>query len=117
MRLIDKDALMKTLDIKDDCGDCEYENGFFCSRNSDFVNACEAICDAPTIAEFEGDSNKVIVKGEEYHRVVRCKNCKYMTEHYDTDGNVPYWTCSEWDSGTDYDGFCHLAERRSDDGV
>ena len=46
--------------------------------------------------------------------VVRCKDCKYMTEHYDTDGNVPYWTCSEWDSGTDYDGFCHYAERRSD---
>lgn len=47
--------------------------------------------------------------------VVRCKDCKYMTEHYDTDGNVPYWTCSEWDSGTDYDGFCHYAERRNDE--
>lgn len=47
--------------------------------------------------------------------VVRCRDCKYMTEHYDTDGNVPYWICSEWDSGTDYDGFCHLAERRSDE--
>lgn len=46
--------------------------------------------------------------------VVRCKDCKYMTEHYDTDGNAPYWTCSEWDSGTDYDGFCHYAERRTD---
>lgn len=43
--------------------------------------------------------------------VVRCEDCKYMTEHYDTDGNVPYWTCSQWDSGTDYDGFCHYAER------
>lgn len=46
--------------------------------------------------------------------IVRCKDCKYMTEHYDTDGNVPYWTCSEWDAGTDYDGFCHYAERRTD---
>lgn len=44
--------------------------------------------------------------------IIWCKDCKYMTEHYDTDGNVPYWTCSEWDSGTDYDGFCHYAERR-----
>lgn len=43
--------------------------------------------------------------------VVRCKNCRYMTEHYDTDGNVPYWTCSEWDSGTDYDGYCHYGEK------
>ena len=42
--------------------------------------------------------------------LVRCKDCKYMTEHYDTDGNVPYWTCSEWDSGTDYDGYCHYGE-------
>lgn len=42
--------------------------------------------------------------------LIRCKDCTYMTEHYDTDGNVPYWTCSEWDSGTDYDGFCHYAE-------
>lgn len=44
--------------------------------------------------------------------VVRCKDCKYMTEHYDVDGNAPYWTCSEWDSGTDYDGFCSYGERR-----
>ena len=44
--------------------------------------------------------------------LVRCKDCKYMIEHYDTDGNAPYWTCSEWDSATDYDGFCHHAERR-----
>lgn len=46
--------------------------------------------------------------------VIRCKDCKYMTEHYDTDGNVPYWTCSEWDAGTDYDGFCHYAERKEE---
>lgn len=47
--------------------------------------------------------------------IIRCKDCKHMTEHYDTDGNAPYWTCSEWDSGTDYDGFCHYAERRTDE--
>ncbi len=46
--------------------------------------------------------------------VVRCKDCRYMTEHYDTDGNVPYWTCSEWDGGTDYDGYCHFGERKED---
>ena len=44
--------------------------------------------------------------------IIRCKDCKYMTEHYDVDGNAPYWTCSEWDSGTDYDGFCSYGERR-----
>ena len=46
--------------------------------------------------------------------VVRCKDCRYMAEHYDTDGNVPYWTCSEWDGGTDYDGYCHFGERKED---
>ena len=46
--------------------------------------------------------------------IIRCKDCKYMTEHYDTDGNAPYWACSEWDAGTDYDGFCHYAERRKE---
>lgn len=44
--------------------------------------------------------------------LVRCKDCKYMTEHYDTNGNAPYWTCSEWGSGTDADGFCHYGERK-----
>lgn len=47
--------------------------------------------------------------------VVRCKDCKYCTEHYDTDGNVPWWGCSEWDSGTDSDGFCYLGERRDNE--
>ena len=45
-------------------------------------------------------------------KVVRCGQCKYCVEHYDTDGNIPYWTCKEWDSGTDYDGYCHYGERK-----
>lgn len=51
--------------------------------------------------------------------VVRCGQCKYCVEHYDTDGNAPYWTCKEWDSGTDYDGYCHYGKRKDggqDDG-
>lgn len=44
--------------------------------------------------------------------IVRCKDCKYMTEHYITDGNVQYWTCSEWVNETDADGFCSYGERR-----
>ena len=46
--------------------------------------------------------------------VVRCKDCKWCAEDYDTDGNVPYWTCKNWDCGTDADGFCHEAERKTD---
>lgn len=48
----------------------------------------------------------------EWVEIVRCKDCEYMTEYYDTDGNALYWTCSEWDSETDYDGFCHYAKRK-----
>lgn len=44
--------------------------------------------------------------------VVRCGQCKHCVEHYDTDGNAPYWTCKEWDSGTDYDGYCHYGKRK-----
>lgn len=45
--------------------------------------------------------------------LVRCGQCKYCVEHYDTDGNAPYWTCKEWDSGTDYDGYCHYGKRKN----
>ena len=91
MRLIDADAaktnLVKAL--------CEIEGNVF-----EAIDVVENIMDnAPTIDVAES---------------IRCKDCKYMTEHYDTDGNVPYWTCSEWDSGTDYDGYCHYGERRED---
>ena len=46
--------------------------------------------------------------------LVRCKDCKYMTGHDDTDGNVQYWICSEWDGRTEYDGYCHYGERRKE---
>lgn len=44
--------------------------------------------------------------------LVRCKDCKWCVEHYDTDGNVPYWICKNWYGGTDSDGYCHEAERK-----
>lgn len=69
--------------------------------------------DIAAIIENEQDMRIVLSQPE----IIRCKDCKYMTEHYDTDGNAPYWTCSEWDSGTDYDGFCHYAERRTDEQI
>lgn len=46
--------------------------------------------------------------------VVRCKDCKWCEVHYDTDGNAPYWICRNWDGGTDADGFCYEAERKTD---
>lgn len=55
------------------------------------------------------------IPAADVEKVVRCGQCKHCEEHYDTDGNAPYWTCKEWDSGTDYDGYCHYGERK--DGV
>ena len=52
MRLIDADALMEALGITDmDCDKCEWQSGYgsYCSRGSDFTDACTAIEDAPTI--------------------------------------------------------------------
>ena len=46
--------------------------------------------------------------------VIRCKDCKWSVEHYDTDGNVPYWVCKNWDGGTDADGYCHEVEREGE---
>ena len=45
--------------------------------------------------------------------IIRCKDCKWV-EHYGIDGNASYW-CKNWDGGTDADGFCYEAERRTDE--
>lgn len=49
MRLIDADALMERLQIANDCGDCIYQDGPDCANAKGFVDACAAICTAPTI--------------------------------------------------------------------
>lgn len=48
MRLIDADALMKELGItSDDCCECEWGDGHgYCTRTSDFTDACDSICTA-----------------------------------------------------------------------
>ena len=51
MRLIDADKLIETLGIAEDCEDCQYVASprfCLCTKSSDFVNACEAIINAPT---------------------------------------------------------------------
>lgn len=98
MRLIDADLFKKDLqDEADGYGYYGYGYDEWDSYNKAYTNAIKLLDEQPTV-ELE---------------IIRCKDCKYMTEHYDTDGNVPYWICSEWDSATDYDGFCHYAERRN----
>lgn len=90
MRLIDADALKAALVPLWNCHD-----------DSDFANkdVWRELENAPTIDAVP---------------VVRCKDCKHMEEHYDTEGNAPYWVCKNWYGGTDEDGYCHEAERKEE---
>lgn len=97
MRLIDADALIKTLGLADDCQACQYKTFIFCNRSPDFVVACEAITDAPTIDAVE---------------VVRCRDCKYGAQ--DDFGG---WFCVSFYctvGNEDGSGFCSDGERRED---
>jgi len=61
MRLIDGDALKYAIEKRmDDSTDESFSEGL--------AEAMIEIGFIPTIVEFEGDINKVIVKGEEYHK-------------------------------------------------
>ena len=55
MELIYKDALLKELGItNEDCEKCAWGDGYgYCTRGSDFTDACDAICTAPVIEERE----------------------------------------------------------------
>lgn len=44
--------------------------------------------------------------------IIRCKECKWCRELYDSFDGTPYWMCKNWNGETDADGFCHYAERR-----
>lgn len=115
MRLIDADALKRdTLDLPN----CY--NGF--SDTYDKACIIGMIDEQPTIIKFEGDINKVIVKGEEYHRIVKCKDCKYWKDQEEGVIEVPI--CARPEAKYEKlpfrfmigkDGFCSFAERRIDE--
>ena len=82
MRLIDADALMKALGITDmDCEKCAWGNKSFptCNRGSDFVDACSASEDAPTIEERKKGKWIPHYDAEDYPLGCRCSVC---TETY-----------------------------------
>lgn len=68
MRLIDKDEVMKSLSITEECEDCPFcSNGIFCEMPP--VDACEAIYNAPVV------------------EIIHCKDCIYYDpEHVEKDG-------------------------------
>lgn len=91
MRLIDADALMKTLGITDmDCGKCDLHGTMGCSKKGGFVDACVAIEHAPIIEERK--KGKWIEDAETYYRAVNEKGGG-------VDENTPYFVddiaCSE----------------------
>lgn len=52
--LIDRNDLLESLGIGDECDNCKYgeadTDGYvFCTKGSDFVDACEKIFDAPSV--------------------------------------------------------------------
>ncbi len=47
--------------------------------------------------------------------LVRCGECKWCEEKWDSNNNCPTWECKNWFGGTDYDGYCHEGERRADE--
>lgn len=103
MRLIDKNEVMKKLSIADECEDCPFcSEEIFCGKQQDpqsFVDACEAICDAPVV------------------EIIHCKECKYAEVVDPEDGQDGY-TCqfhrgSIWFSGS----YCSWAERGQDEQI
>ena len=74
MRLIDADAFEDY--VFDEWNQNEISNG-------DWIQFREWLKDQETVVEFEGDINKVIVKGEEYHRIVKCKDCRWWNKKAD----------------------------------
>lgn len=95
MRLIDADALMVAM----------YHRVFETDEDTMWQSGCWVRYRAIDQVIKEQPSADVV-------DVVRCKNCKWYVAHYDTDGDVPYWKCNNWDAQTDADGFCYEAEMR-----
>ena len=81
MRLIDADALMKTLGITEmDCERCEWGEYGFCGRGRGFTDACTAIEAAPTI-EPERKRGEWKDRGEDYMIRWICSECGRKDTH------------------------------------
>lgn len=90
MRLIDADALMQTLGITDtDCGECDLHGAMGCSKRDDFVDACMAIEDAPTIEERK-KGMWIEVTDHEIPIVCKCSVCEWRTKDYDWFSYCPH---------------------------
>ena len=87
MELIDKEALMEKLNIKEDCDDCDYHDGIFCKRYRSFVDACDAIAGAPVIKCSKGQWLVTYIPNKTGGDIVRyecdqCHHVKFMTTKF-----------------------------------
>lgn len=65
--------------------------------------------------EYEGIIERLLSLPSAQPEIIRCKDCKWCKELYDSFDGTPYWMCKNWDAETDTDGFCYEAERRTDE--
>ena len=113
MRLIDADVFKDYM--RSALGDMRHlfkDNGEWAEEVTE--EFCKAIDEQPTIVEFEGDINKVIVKSEEYHRIVRCKNCKYYKK---TSDGISYCYDHDDDILWQDDDYCSRGKRNETDNI
>lgn len=96
-RYIDADALMQKLDIKADCKECNSVDHYFgCLKSLDFVNACEAINEAPSID------------------IVFCKECKHNPWDFDRLDYTCVWDDDFAGRPQTPDDFCSYGEREGE---
>lgn len=115
MRVTDIDALMERLEITDECENCKWSAGPFCKIGSDFVDACEAIWEAPTF-EIELFSEAVPRPNKNLVEVVRCKDCKYNLkkprDYYDDDRILCFAWCPLISHLSEGEGWCFRGKRK-----
>ena len=74
MRLIDADLFKKDLqDGVNRYSDYKWDS-YDMGAYQTYINTIELLDKQPTVEP----------------EIIQCKNCKYMTKHYDMDGNTPY---------------------------
>ena len=94
MNLIDRDFLAEKLEITEGCLECKWMDGVYCKRYKTFVDACQAIFEAPAIEQPE---------------IIYCKDCKW----YGSSG-CAIRIVDDTDRPKEND-FCSFAERGNDE--
>ena len=111
MRLIDADALLEQINRK-------YPEWYTEKPKDRAMHYAAlvyywAVREAPTVVEFYEPITEVVVRGEKYEKVVRCKDCVY---YQDNNNGYPHNEC-RWrsDETPDATDFCSFGERKNNE--